>query len=868
MVMEQNKSQTFVKPNHRRLSMDRIGEIILPNHNPSIDAPLDALNENVGLEIMHKKPMFREMCRRRFSMERISTVEIPKEETMCSMNLTSKSFVGRMLSDSHPKPRNTSQRRSSLPPNTIIQSSFPLSEIEKTKNKIKMGRRQTIMHTGAPSFPLSVIKNTKHEIKVGRRQTMMHTEAPFVTKFSRRFSLESVATTWNQTSGTYQQVVLSGIENIRKEEGENIIGGIGDTKSTEGTNPQYDTSFPNKPHPALEYPPLYFLLKRFPLIMDSMTNFYKIRWEMQYPLQKRVPFSKKLRKIGLFMTWGELILLLPFFGIIISGMMTTFYEPSVTNSGHVSRLPLAMCFLTANHNSLLTLLLGIPFERAIKYHKLSGYLAFLNGIGHTYVAYAGVSVEGAISGDSELLEAQRFIHWSMDGQTNLSGTCLITIILLMLITSLPKVRSTMFELFYYFHIVFAILMTTCAFYHSGIFVVILASILWGGDLFVRKVLMTLRYPREASIRNLTDSVVEVRILKKDFDYNPGQYVFISVPEISLFQWHPISISSSPHQHEVTLHIRKRGSWTKALHHLATAKKRISILLEGPYGSLSVDLTSQRYKMIMLVSGGIGVTPMQSIAHQLMHEQEMGLRDLNELRFLWTARDPQVMEKMNINERSSINNHTNEIQSDSMADSTQVCGTIASDLKSHCIAEKLLSDLPIGYSTDKELENEMPLDAFEEDDQKVENDCVRHFPDDDVWFDDVEDGIYKSNIIESPKYDRQDKWEDSDAMRSTTGITTMHSSGNKEKEDILKLEFYLTSKEMNDHDITNYPFVNQGRPDMKEVFHAMRKEAKAKGESRVAVCVCAPLRLVEICKKSCVKCSNHEVKFDFHSEVFD
>ena len=319
-----------------------------------------------------------------------------------------------------------------------------------------------------------------------------------------------------------------------------------------------------------------------------MNNFYKIRWLMRYPLQRRVPFSKKIRKIGIYMTWGELILLLPFFGIIISGMMTTFYEPSVTNSGHVSRLPLAMCFLTANHNSFLTLLLGIPFERAMKYHKLSGYLAFLNGLCHTYVAYADTSMKGrtSIPGNSDVPDdSSSFVNWSMDGQINRSGTFLMTVIFFMLITSLPKVRLAVFELFYYCHIVFAILMTTCAFYHSGIFVVVLAIVLWGGDLFVRKILMTLRYPHKASIRNLTDSVVEVRFPKKDFDYNPGQYIFIAVPEISVFQWHPISISSSPHQHEVTLHIRKRGSWTKALHDLAKSKKSITMLLEGPYGSL-------------------------------------------------------------------------------------------------------------------------------------------------------------------------------------------------------------------------------------------------------------------------------------------
>jgi hypothetical protein len=154
---------------------------------------------------------------------------------------------------------------------------------------------------------------------------------------------------------------------------------------------------PNTPHPSLEYPLLYFLLKCLPQgVMVWIRNLYKIRWELSYPLQKRVPFSKFLRKIGIYLTWGELLLWIPFVLILIQGMMSSFVNPSVAQSGIVARLPLAICFLTANHNSLLTMLLGIPFERALKYHKVSGYCAFINGIFHTYIAF--------VVGDTETKE--------------------------------------------------------------------------------------------------------------------------------------------------------------------------------------------------------------------------------------------------------------------------------------------------------------------------------------------------------------------------------------------------------------------------------------------------------------------------------
>ena len=39
--------------------------------------------------------------------------------------------------------------------------------------------------------------------------------------------------------------------------------------------------------------------------------------------------------------------------------------------------------------------------------------------------------------------------------------------------------------------------------------------------------------------------MELRIVKPSFKYTAGQWLFLQVPEISPWQWHPVSIVDSP-----------------------------------------------------------------------------------------------------------------------------------------------------------------------------------------------------------------------------------------------------------------------------------------------------------------------------------
>jgi NAD(P)H-flavin reductase len=56
--------------------------------------------------------------------------------------------------------------------------------------------------------------------------------------------------------------------------------------------------------------------------------------------------------------------------------------------------------------------------------------------------------------------------------------------------------------------------------------------------------------------------------KERFQYEAGQYVFVCIPKLSTLEWHPFSLSSSPHHSSVMIHARVLGNWTKRLSSLA------------------------------------------------------------------------------------------------------------------------------------------------------------------------------------------------------------------------------------------------------------------------------------------------------------
>ncbi|KAL9229359.1 hypothetical protein vseg_004835 [Gypsophila vaccaria] len=290
----------------------------------------------------------------------------------------------------------------------------------------------------------------------------------------------------------------------------------------------------------------------------------------------------------------------------------------------------ALLFLPIARGSILLRLINIPFEHATRYHVWLGHLTMLVFTLHGLFYVIAWAMEGRLI--KEILE------WKDIGVANLAGVISLLAGLLMWVTSLPGVRTWSFELFFYTHQLYIVFVIFFAL-HVGDFIFSMGA--GGVFLFILDRFLRFIQSRKTvdiiSATSLPCGTLELVLSKPAcLRYNALSFIFLQIRELSWLQWHPFSVSSSPldGKHHMSVLVKVLGGWTDKLKSKISSRNEerqdliqpqlqslITASVEGPYGHESpYHLT---YKHLVLVAGGIGISPFLAVLSDIMHRLKDG-----------------------------------------------------------------------------------------------------------------------------------------------------------------------------------------------------------------------------------------------------
>ena len=304
----------------------------------------------------------------------------------------------------------------------------------------------------------------------------------------------------------------------------------------------------------------------------------------------------------------------------------------------------------------------VPFDESVQMHRLASMSIIIFSLIHTiahYVNYAKIPT-----------------NWfTLAFLTGPGATGHILLILLLTISMSSFVKSVKrwkFEMFWYLHQLSFLFLPVMSLHGAFCFIKrdsvpeCPGAKTWKwligpvGLLIMELLIKTLRSRRFTFISKVIlhqVEVIEVQIKKPTFTFKPGQYVQLKCPDVSLFQWHPFTITSAPEEGFISLHVRIVGDWTrnfatrlgaqldpKTGHFLGyeAPEQFPDVLLDGPYGSVSENY--DQFEVAICIGAGIGQTPFSSILKSMWYSlthPNVSLK-LKKIVFIQISRETQVI----------------------------------------------------------------------------------------------------------------------------------------------------------------------------------------------------------------------------------
>lgn len=309
--------------------------------------------------------------------------------------------------------------------------------------------------------------------------------------------------------------------------------------------------------------------------------------------------------------------------------------------------------------NLVSLLTGIGHERLNVLHRWGGYLCLLLSLIHTVPFYiTPLWDEGGLNTFKSYFTGQYYIYGT--------GIAALVPLLFLCIHSLPTFRHRMYELFVMLHVPLSILYLGMLFWHCRNYLtswnyLFATMAIWLLSYMVRVFYLNWANPwrmswligEESAVTVLPENAVKVTI-PTQMKWKPGQYIYLRMPGISIFENHPFTIASLCNEEfpsdygeqyrDMTLVFRPFGGFTRKVLNSALERgpnKTYRAFIDGPYGGMQRDLAS--FDTVILFAGGSGITAIVSHLLDLIKKMRDGKALTKRVQVVWALKRPDTME---------------------------------------------------------------------------------------------------------------------------------------------------------------------------------------------------------------------------------
>ncbi|KAE8556804.1 hypothetical protein EYB25_001508 [Talaromyces marneffei] len=334
-------------------------------------------------------------------------------------------------------------------------------------------------------------------------------------------------------------------------------------------------------------------------------------------------------------------------------------------TGTLATANLIPLVILAGRNNPLIPLLGLSFDSWNIFHRWLARIVAAESLAH-FLSWMFCTADK--SGWATIIKA---FH---NSQLIITGLVAVVGFVALVLFASSALRHAFYETFLHLHILLVLMSFIGLWCHlDGLpqrVYLLGALIMWGLERFTRLAINVYRNlvggRTTAKAEALPGDVTRITLkIARPWTFRPGQHVYICIPSVGLWMYHPFSVAWSEKEHlptnekglvmtrqdvmtvqkeTISLLVRRRTGFTETLYKRAAkgvdGHVYLSAFVEGPYGAIH-DLDS--YGTVLLFAGGIGITHHVPFVRHLVQGYADGVVAARRVTLVWTIQSPEHLE---------------------------------------------------------------------------------------------------------------------------------------------------------------------------------------------------------------------------------